>query len=80
MAYKITKLEPIYGSLSSSIISASSAWIFTTIPYLLFGYGIPVSTTYISVGTIIGAGIGKHRSIKQALNLKLVVVLYSHGF
>jgi len=72
MAYKITKLDPI-GSLSSSIISASSTWIFTTIPYMLFGYGMPISTTYISVGTIIGAGIGRHRSIRQALNLKLVL-------
>jgi len=74
MGLKITRLDPI-ASLSSLIITASSIWIYTTIPYILIGYGIPVSTTYISVGAIMGAGIGKYRSIKRGLNLKIVALI-----
>ena len=74
MAFKITRLDPI-GSVSSYLITASSVWLFTTIPYILLGYGFPVSTTYISVGSIMGTGIAKYKSIKKGLNLKVVLTI-----
>lgn len=72
MGFRITRLDPV-GSISSSLTTALSIWLFTTIPYLLFGYGLPVSTTYISVGSIMGVGIAKYRDIKRGLNLKVVL-------
>ncbi|MEM0368148.1 MAG: inorganic phosphate transporter [Desulfurococcaceae archaeon] len=74
MGFKITRLDPL-GSLSSSLVTATSVWMFTTVPYMLFGYGLPVSTTYISVGAITGVGIAKYRSFKKGLNLKLLLTI-----
>lgn len=74
MGFKITRLDPV-GSLSSSLITATSVWVFTTIPYLLFGYGLPVSTTYISVGSIMGVGVAKYRSFRRGLNSKIVLTI-----
>ncbi|MEM1529294.1 MAG: inorganic phosphate transporter, partial [Desulfurococcaceae archaeon] len=76
VGFKITRLDPV-GSISSSLVSASSTWLFTTIPYMVMGYGIPVSTTYITVGTVMGIGVAKYRSIKRGLNVKLVLTILS---
>jgi phosphate/sulfate permease len=73
VGYRITRLDPV-GSMTSSLVSATSTWIFTTIPYMLFGYGMPVSTTYITVATVIGVGIAKHRSIK-GVDLKVIAMI-----
>jgi PiT family inorganic phosphate transporter len=56
VGYRITRLTPILG-LSAELSNALVVWFFTTIPYLLFGWGLPISTTHSSVGSIIGAGI-----------------------
>lgn len=74
VGFKITRLDPL-GSVSSSLVSASSTWLFTTIPYMIMGYGIPVSTTYITVGTVMGIGVAKHKSIRRGLNVKLVLTV-----
>lgn len=72
MAYRITRLD------SSTSIAANAdgiaVWLWTTIPYILLGYGMPISTTYAAVGAIMGAGIARHRSL-GALNLKLVLFI-----
>ncbi|MEM3927110.1 MAG: inorganic phosphate transporter [Desulfurococcaceae archaeon] len=76
IGYRITRLDSI-GALSSSLISAFSTWLFTTIPYALFGFGIPVSTTYITVASVIGVGVAKYGRRKGGLNLKLVALIIS---
>lgn len=75
IGYRITRLDSI-GALSSSLISAFSTWLFTTIPYALFGFGIPVSTTYITVASVIGVGVVKYGR-RRGLNLKLVALIIS---
>lgn len=72
MAYRITKLD-ITTSVSANA-DAIAVWLYTTIPYLLFGYGLPISTTYAAAGAIIGAGIAKYRDLK-ALNVKLILFI-----
>ena len=72
MAFRITRLDP-----STSIAANAdgiAVWLWTTIPYILSGYGMPISTTYAAVGAIMGAGIARHRSL-GALNLKLVLFM-----
>ncbi|MEM4896157.1 MAG: inorganic phosphate transporter, partial [Ignisphaera sp.] len=71
MAYRITRLD-ITTSVAANA-DAIAVLLYTTIPYILFGYGMPVSTTY-AAGAIIGAGIAKYRSLK-ALNLKLILFI-----
>ncbi len=70
LAYKITRLD-LRMSLAAGFANAFTVWIFTTIPYLLFGYGLPISTTYVAAGSIIGVGIA--RSGWRGINLKTVV-------
>lgn len=72
MAYRITRLD-ITTSVSANA-DAIAVWLYTTIPYLLFGYGLPISTTYAAAGAIIGAGIAKYRNLK-ALNIKLILFI-----
>ena len=64
VAYKITRLDLLTG-LSAEYSNALTIWIYTTIPYILFGYGMPVSTTHASVSSIIGVGIAKNNSFKN---------------
>lgn len=73
VGFRITRLDPV-GALVQNLVSSTSVWLFTTIPYMLFGFGMPVSTTYIAVGSVIGIGIAKHRSFK-GVNLKLVATI-----
>ncbi|OYT38875.1 MAG: hypothetical protein B6U89_05090, partial [Desulfurococcales archaeon ex4484_58] len=56
VAYKITRLDLLTG-LAAELSNALTVWLFTTIPYLLFGYGMPISTTHASVASIIGVGL-----------------------
>lgn len=72
MAYRITRLD-ITTSVAANA-DAIAVLLYTTIPYILFGYGMPISTTYAAAGAIIGAGIAKYRSLK-ALNLKLILFI-----
>lgn len=63
-AYKITKIDVVSG-LAAELSNALVVWLFTTVPYMLFGYGIPISTTYSTVASIIGVGIAKKRSFSE---------------
>ena len=72
LAYRVTRLDVLTSIAANA--DGIAVWLYTTIPYLLFGYGMPISTSYAAVGAIIGAGIAKYRSLK-ALNVKLVLFI-----
>jgi PiT family inorganic phosphate transporter len=74
IGYKITKLDPV-GGLTEALSSALIAWLFTTIPYMLIGYGMPISTTYASVGAVFGIGIVRSRSLRRGLNVKVTLLI-----
>ncbi|MEM4876243.1 MAG: inorganic phosphate transporter [Sulfolobales archaeon] len=59
LAYRITRLD-ILMAIAAGVANAFTVWFFTTIPYLLFGYGLPISTTYAVAGAIMGASIAKN--------------------
>ncbi len=63
-AYKITKIDVVSG-LAAELSNALVVWLFTTVPYILFGYGMPISTTYSTVASIIGVGIAKRRGFSE---------------
>lgn len=54
--FKITRLDPVKG-LSAEFSNALGVFLFTTIPQYMWGFGIPVSTTHSSIGSIIGTGL-----------------------
>lgn len=55
---KITRLDPMSGFVAE-LTNALTVYLFTTIPYLIFGYGMPISTSIASVGAVIGIGLRK---------------------
>jgi len=61
VAYRIVRLDPL-SALSAELATAFIIFIFVTLPYTLIGYGLPVSTSIASVGSIIGVGFAKDRS------------------
>lgn len=70
LAYKVTRLD-LNMALAAGFANAFTVWVFTTIPYMLFGYGLPISTTYVAAGSIIGVGVA--RSGWRGVNLKTVI-------
>lgn len=72
LAYKVTRLD-INMALAAGFANAFTVWLFTTIPYILFGYGLPISTTYVAAGSIIGVGVA--RSGWRGINLRTVLFI-----
>ena len=72
VAYKITRLD-LAMSFAAGLSNAFVVYLFSTIPYYIFGYGMPISTTYAAVGAIAGAGFAKgKRHVRINLMAKLV--------
>jgi PiT family inorganic phosphate transporter len=68
-AFRLTRLDHPSG-LAAGFSLALTVWLFTTIPYALWGFGMPISTTHASVSAIMGAGIAKARSLR-GVNIKV---------
>uniref|UniRef100_A0A7C3J4C8 Inorganic phosphate transporter n=1 Tax=Candidatus Methanomethylicus mesodigestus TaxID=1867258 RepID=A0A7C3J4C8_9CREN len=73
LAFKVTRLDLTTG-LAASISNALVVYLFTTIPYLVWGYGLPISTSYAAVGAIIGASFARSaRSVSRRTSLTLIL-------
>lgn len=73
VAFRITRLDIIMG-FAAEISNAVVVYLFTTIPYMLFGYGLPISTSLASNGSIIGVGLAKsYKSINTRTIVRLVI-------
>ncbi len=73
VGFRITRLDYVSG-LAAQLGNALSVWFFTTIPAMLIGYGMPISTTHASVSSVIGVGIAKYRSLK-GVNWRTVALI-----
>lgn len=73
-AYGVTKLDPLTG-FSAEFSNATAVFLFTTVPGWLTGFGIPISTTHSSIGSIIGAGLaaGGLKNIHRTTTVKIVL-------
>jgi len=72
LAFRVTHMD-LNTALSASISNAFVVYLFTTIPYIVWGFGLPISTSYAAVGSIIGAGLARSvRSVSRAVSLKLI--------
>ncbi len=63
VGFRITRLDYV-SATAAELSNAIVVWGFSTIPKLLMGYGMPISTTHASVSSVIGIGIIKSRSLK----------------
>lgn len=59
VAYRITRLDYITGS-AAELANALIVWLFTTIPMMVWGWGMPISTTHASVSAVLGVGLAKY--------------------
>ena len=73
-AYRITRLDPLTG-FAAELSNALTVFSFTVLPKLLIGFGIPVSTTHSTIGSIIGAGFASRKflGIKEGATLKVLI-------
>jgi len=56
MAFKITRLDLLTG-LAAELSNALVVYLFTTLPYIFIGFGLPISTSLATAGSLIGVGI-----------------------
>lgn len=59
VAFGITRLDLAAG-FAAELSNALVVWVFTTLPALFFGFGMPISTTHASVSAVIGVGLAKY--------------------
>ncbi|MEJ5292703.1 MAG: inorganic phosphate transporter [Candidatus Methanosuratincola sp.] len=71
LAFRVTRLD-LPAGLAASLSNAMVVYLFTTVPYILFGYGLPISTSYAAVGAILGASIAAKKKLSKNISLFLI--------
>ena len=73
-AYQVTRLDPLSGA-AAEYSNAITVFLFTVIPTFLMGFGMPISTTHSSVGSIIGVGLAMRglRGVSMKTTGKILV-------
>ncbi|MCX8204905.1 MAG: inorganic phosphate transporter [Candidatus Nezhaarchaeota archaeon] len=71
VAYRVTRIDP-YSGAAAELSNALVVYLFTTVPHALIGYGMPISTTHTSVGSVIGAGLARRRKVSWRTVLFIV--------
>ncbi|MEM1524721.1 MAG: inorganic phosphate transporter [Nitrososphaerales archaeon] len=69
---KTTHLVPITG-FAAELSNALIVYLFTTIPYIIFGYGMPISTTHSSIGSIIGVGLVGGSGVDKIIVTRIIL-------
>jgi PiT family inorganic phosphate transporter len=62
VAFKIVRIDALSG-LAAETTNALVVYLFTTIPYFYLGYGLPVSTSIVGIGAIIGTAFARGQGI-----------------
>lgn len=62
VAFKIVRIDELSG-LAAEITNALVVYLFVTIPYLYLGYGLPISSSIVGVGALIGTGLARGRGM-----------------
>lgn len=72
MAFKITRLNVISG-FAAELSNALVVYLFTTVPYILIGFGMPISTSLATAGSLIGVGLasGGRKGVNPDIVTKL---------
>ena len=58
----------------AELANALVVYLFVTLPYIFFDFGLPISTSIASVGAIIGVGLGKDpKAVNKSIIARLVL-------
>jgi PiT family inorganic phosphate transporter len=60
VAFKIVRIDTLSG-LAAETTNALIVYLFTTIPFIYLGYGLPVSTSIVGIGAIIGTAFARNQ-------------------
>lgn len=74
VAFKITRLNPVTGT-AAEVANSVVVHLFTIVPYMLLGYGMPISTSLASVGALVGVGLASYGS--SGINRRTVALLFA---
>ena len=72
VAFKIIKLSVVSGT-AAEITNALIVHMFVTLPYLVIGYGLPISTSLANIGALVGVGLASLGS--SGINKRTVALL-----
>jgi PiT family inorganic phosphate transporter len=72
VAFRITRLDVISGAAAEAS-NALIVHLFTLIPYMILGYGMPISTSIASVGSLVGVGLARYGA--SGVNKRTILVL-----
>ncbi len=75
VAFKIVRIDALSG-LAAEMTNALIVYLFVTIPYAFLGYGLPVSTSIIGVGAIIGTAFARGRGLVDKTTIGRLVVTW----
>ena len=75
VAFKIVRIDALSG-LAAEVTNALVVYLFVTIPYVYLGYGLPVSTSIIGVGAIIGSAFARGRGMVDKTTIGRLVITW----
>jgi PiT family inorganic phosphate transporter len=75
VAFKIVRIDALSG-LAAEMTNALVVYLFVTIPYAYLGYGLPVSTSIIGVGAIIGTAFARGRGLVDKRTIGRLVITW----
>ena len=75
VAFKIVRIDALSG-LAAETTNALVVYLFTTIPYIYLGYGLPVSTSIVGIGAIIGTAFARGQSLVDKMTMVRLLVTW----
>ena len=75
VAFKIVRIDTLSG-LAAETTNALVVYLFTTIPYIYLGYGLPVSTSIVGIGAIIGTAFARGQGFVDRKTMVRILITW----
>lgn len=75
VAFKIVRIDTLSG-LAAETTNALVVYLFTTIPYIYLGYGLPVSTSIVGIGAIVGTAFARGQGLVDKMTMVRLLVTW----
>ena len=75
VAFKIVRIDVLSG-LAAEIANALVVYLFVTVPYIYLGFGLPVSSSIVGVGALIGAGLARGRGMVDKITIGRLAITW----
>ena len=75
VAYHIVRIDVLSG-FAAELTNALVVYLFVTIPYIILGHGLPVSSSIVGIGAIIGTAFARGRGLVDKNTLGRLVTTW----